>query len=258
MSPSTPRKGQNRHPQPPNYMQYPTQPQAHARNRSQQVQAEALQQQFAASDYESDTAQYMASHPAMPVAALAARTNTELNMSVIRRYVPSVTSILSIAANAVVYTFEPPSEWKRMSMLEGTMFICSEGDHAGEVSENGCLFILNRKGLDNLILDLNTVDDFELSNDLLIFKLSPAANVTMKLETGATIAPEVLGIWTYAEEDSERQTNATLIYEMWSKVRQAREKRNSASHNPSDSPSGLPGLGGRKVELSELFSTQHR
>ncbi|KAI0157802.1 PH domain-like protein [Xylariaceae sp. FL1272] len=260
MSPSTPRKGQTRHPLPPNYIQqqYQQQPHGHTRARSQQVQAEALQQQFTASDYESDTAQYMASHPAKPVAALAARTNTELNMSVISRYVPSITSILSIAANAVLYTFEPPSEWKRMSMLEGTMFICSQGEHAGEVSENGCLFILNRKGLDNLTIDLTTIDDFELSNDLLIFKLSPAADVTMKLETGTTISPEVLGIWTYAEEDSERQTNAALIYEMWSKVREAREKRASASAASSDPLSNQPGVTGRKVELSELFSTQHR
>ncbi|KAI1183271.1 hypothetical protein F5B17DRAFT_416839, partial [Nemania serpens] len=145
------------------------------------------------SDYESDTPHYMASDPstqppppahaaATAAAVLAGRTNTELNLGVLRRYLPSITTILSIAANAVVYTFQPPSEWKRAT-VEGTMFVCSQRKTPGEAGDTGCLFILNRKGLQNFILDLDNVSDFELAGDLLIFKLDNPTHQVL-LETG--------------------------------------------------------------------------
>jgi hypothetical protein len=229
----------------------------HVRTRSRQLQAEAQQQQFpATSDYESDTVQYMASHPAMPPATLAARTNTELNLSVLKRYLPSITSILSIAANAVVYTFQPPSEWKRSNM-EGTMFVCSQHKSPAELGDAGCLFILNRKGLQNFILDLNTVTDFELAGDLLIFKLDYAAN-QVQLESGDAVVPNVLGLWTYAEDKSDRETNAALIHDMWFQARTARAQ--GATSDPA-TITGMAETGpamkavGRKVSLTELFST---
>ncbi|KAI1499580.1 hypothetical protein F5X99DRAFT_273880 [Biscogniauxia marginata] len=235
--------------------------QGHLRNRSQQIQAQEQQQQFiVTSDYESDTAHYMASHPSMPPAALAARTNTELNLSVLKRYVPSISSILSIAANAVVYTFQPPTEWKK-SNIEGTMFICSQDGTDGAVSEHACLFILNRKGLQNFVLDLNTVSDFELATDLLIFNLGDEANeVTM--ENGEAVIPKVLGLWTYAEDQSDRQMNAALIYEMWTKVREARGARAAAGFpDPAQGQATEVGPAAqamsRKVSLSDLFRAQN-
>ncbi|KAI8624741.1 PH domain-like protein [Xylariaceae sp. FL1651] len=264
---STPRRNQNqnRHPSIPSshsssnnqfQHQHHAHGQTHMRNRSQQLQAEAQQQQLpTTSDYESDTAHYMASHPAMPTATLAARTNTELNLSVLKRYLPSITSILSIAANAVVYTFQPPTEWKR-SNTEGTMFVCSQGEHAGEVNENGCLFVLNRKGSQNFILDLNSVSDFELAGDLLIFKLYHETD-ELHLESGEAVAPRVLGLWTYAEDETDRQTNATLIYEMWSKVRDAREQRAAAGLATSSATAETGPAAeavGRKVSLTDLFA----
>ncbi len=52
------------------------------------------------------------------------RSNTELNLTVLRRYVPSITQILSIAPFAVLYTFLPETQiWERCG-VEGTLFIC--------------------------------------------------------------------------------------------------------------------------------------
>ncbi|KAI0470763.1 hypothetical protein GGR56DRAFT_113150 [Xylariaceae sp. FL0804] len=244
----------------------------HLRTRSQQIQAQEAQQQFlGSSDYESDTAAYMASHPSKSPAALAARTNTELNMSVLKRYVPGITGIISIAANAVLYVLQPPGEWKK-SNLEGTMFICSQdGTKQGVVSEKGCLFILNRKGLQNFTLDLNNVSDFELSGDLLIFKMDDEAQaVDLPMESGeAPVKAGVVGLWTYAEVESDRQANAAVIYEMWAKVREARERRAAAavSTDPAAAAEDGPAapataqatgqVEGRKLSLSELFKGQH-
>ncbi|KAI0017796.1 hypothetical protein F4780DRAFT_568308 [Xylariomycetidae sp. FL0641] len=236
--------------------------QGHARTRSQHLQAQQhLQQYLITSDYESDTAHYMAAHPAIAApATLAARTNTELNLSVLQRYVPSITSILAIAANAVVYTFSEPAAWNK-SLLEGPMFICSQGGPDGVVSEKGCLFILNRKGLQNLVLDLNTVSNFELSGDLLIFKLDDESSKEIPMEDGQLVTPSVIGLWTYAENEGERQTNAALIYEMWAKVREAREARElrtaaglSNPTQPTNSDVGPAAQAmGRRVSLTDLF-----
>ncbi|KAI0490230.1 PH domain-like protein [Xylaria cf. heliscus] len=245
--------------------------QSHARTRSHQLQQQHLhhqqqqqqqQQQPPTSDYESDTpqqhmAQHMAQHVA-PSAALAGRTNTELNLSVLRRYLPSITSILSIAANAVVYTFEPPSQWRRTT-TEGTMFICSQRKAPGDAGETGCLFILNRKGLQNFILDLDTVGDFELAGDLLIFKLDYAAN-EVHLESGEAARPLVLGLWTYAEEKSDRETNATLINDMWTQALHSREARAQAAASDPAAVAALAEAGpaaqatGRRLSVSDLFS----
>ncbi|KAI5917459.1 hypothetical protein F4810DRAFT_44353 [Camillea tinctor] len=228
----------------------------HLRNRSQQIQAQ--EHQFLVnSDNESDTAHYMASHPSRPPAALAARSNTELNLGVLQRYVPSISNVLSIAANAVVYTFQPPTEWKK-SNIEGPMFICSQNSGAeGEGTDHGCLFILNRKGLQNYVLDLNAVSDFELATDLLIFNLGDQAK-EVPMENGEVVLPTVLGLWTFAEDQSDRQMNAALIYEMWTKVREAREQRAAAGYSdatPDQSAEVGPAAQAmsRKVSLSDLF-----
>ncbi|KAI1390692.1 PH domain-like protein [Hypoxylon trugodes] len=262
---------------------------SHSRNRSQQLRAEAAElQQFhqhqhytgtgtgagITSDYESDTARYMASHPPPPPAALAARTNTELNLSVLRRYRPGITSILSIAANAVVYVFTPPSKWDKSNM-EGTMFICAqtpnpnsdEDSDPENAASDGCLFVLNRKGLINLIIDLSDVSDFELATGLLIFKMD-GAGVTVPMENEESVRSKVLSLWVYSEDENDRRTNAALVHELWSKARAAREEVDvdvedtedasgdvSTSTSPGDDDEvALPmAQAGRQLSLSELF-----
>ncbi|KAI1437425.1 PH domain-like protein [Xylaria sp. CBS 124048] len=218
----------------------------HASPRQHQIQ-------LPASDYESDNVQDQPSSIAMPPTDVPERSNTDLNLTVLRRYLPGITKILSIAANAVVYTFQHPSQWKKTT-TEGTMFICSQRKSA-QGGECGCLFILNRKGLRNVILDLDNVSDFELSGELLIFKLDYAAN-EVQLESGEPVTPNVLGLWTYAEENSDRETNAALVYDMWSQVRDAR-----AQTQNSDPPTlaaatqrGAPRqLAGRRLSVTDLF-----
>ncbi|KAL7624984.1 hypothetical protein AAE478_004198 [Parahypoxylon ruwenzoriense] len=244
--------------------------QGHARNRSQQLRAQAAELQFSGtSDYESDTANYMASHPAPPPAALAARTNTELNLKVLRRYRPNITTILSIAANAVVYTFSPPAKWEKSNM-EGTLFICAQKrggdedgeDEGGEALSDGCLFILNRKSLQNLILDLKTVCEIEPTNGLLIFDLDD--NIQVPMENGESVSPKVLGIWMYAEDEQDRRTNTAVIYEMWTKARaraspegtdSADRSTTSASvtEDTDNNGSTIMQEAGRQVSLNELF-----
>ncbi|KAI1768016.1 PH domain-like protein [Hypoxylon sp. FL1150] len=311
MSQPTPRKHQNasysphshhapRHPQhqqqqqQQHYQQNPQAQYAHSRSRSQQLRAQAAVEQqhlaaaaaavHTASDYESDTAHYMAAHPGPTQAALAARTNTELNLGVLRRYRPDVSSILSIAANAVVYVFNTASSKWDKANLEGTLFICAQrqdgSDYPAEHTDtnydsddgtgDGLLFILNRKNLTNLTLDLRAVADYELATDLLIFRLEEE-NVVVPMENREPVRPKVLGLWIHAESDQDRSTSSALIYELWTKARagggrdQETEQdettqdeatstsQSSASPAEGASAAAAPHEGGRPVTLNELF-----
>ncbi|KAI1824140.1 PH domain-like protein [Xylaria intraflava] len=232
--------------------QYPGHSHSHGHSRPGSYQQP--RQRFPAPEYESGVIKEVSSDLSLPPADMAERTNTELNLTVLKRYLPGITNILSIAANAVVYTFQHPSEWKKTT-TEGTMFICSQRK-SPEEGESGCLFILNRKGLRNVILDLDNVGDFELSGDLLIFKLDYAAN-EVQLESGETVAPLVLGLWTYAEDKSDRETNAALVYKMWSQVCEARA-RDDASDPGTSPPTAETGAAvqatGRRLSVTDLFS----
>ncbi|OTB00444.1 hypothetical protein M426DRAFT_324308 [Hypoxylon sp. CI-4A] len=243
----------------------------HVRNRSHQLRAQAVEAQYgiptgpgAGSDYESDTARYMAKHPPPPQAALAARTNTELNLGVLRRYRPSITSILAIAANAVVYVYT--SKWEK-SNLEGTLFICAQGDNTEDAASNGCLFILNRKGLHNLVINLNSVSNFEPSKDLLMLMLDEEDGLpTVPMENGESVTPKVTGMYIHAESEPDRLTTSALIHEMWNKARAAREAGGRDSADPPTSASlsdveeaVAPTMieAGRQLSLSELFGNRH-
>jgi len=138
------------------------------------------------------------------------------------------------------------------------MFICSQRKSATE-PDTGCLFILNRKGLLNFIIPLDTVSDFELAGDLLIFKLHRAVN-TIQLETGEMVTPDVIGLWTYAEDKNDRELNATLIQDMWAQALNARSQAAALSSGLQTSVAMMdtettPQVIGRKVSLTELFST---
>ncbi len=120
---------------------------------------------IAASDYESDAAQYLEAHDTLPFAPLPQRTNTELNLSVLQRYLPSIRSIVSIAANAVVYIFTPATQSWDKSGVEGTLFVCEQEPLivAGRSWPRACVFVLNRKALDNVVVDLAKVSDCEVA-----------------------------------------------------------------------------------------------
>ncbi|KAK1021208.1 hypothetical protein LTS16_026668 [Friedmanniomyces endolithicus] len=98
------------------------------------------------------------------------RSNTELNHTVLRRYVPSITQILSIAPFAVLYTFLPETQiWEKCG-VEGTLFMCQLANsrshqHIG-VGYN--VLVLNRKSLENFEVELVTAANVEITPEYVI------------------------------------------------------------------------------------------
>ncbi|CAM1502684.1 Fc.00g074600.m01.CDS01 [Cosmosporella sp. VM-42] len=192
----------------------------------------------AISDYESDAIAYGNTHT--DYAPPPPRTNTELNLSVLQRYLPSIHTILSIAANAVVYTFDPDSQSWDKSGVEGTMFVCAQSPLLEDPNHRprACVFVLNRKDLENVIVDLARASHVEISGELVILK------VEGEWEEG----DKVLGLWIHNDKDETREVNGTTILESWKIAR-------SAGLIEGQGPEAGPAMQamGRRLSLSDLF-----
>lgn len=214
----------------------------------------------ATSDYESDAAYYVDSQPPPASAALMSRTNTELNLSVLRRYLPSISKILSVAANAVVFTFSLDNMAWEKANIEGPLFMCSQGEAETEDEwgrDGGCAFVLNRKGLDNLVLDLTTVSKHEMQGDLLIFR------VEVDGKDGNAGGDRVVGLWIHPETEETRPANAAIIKRVWTNAREARQQREAVGLGSASQAGGGADVGpamqamGREISVDALFGRQN-
>ncbi|PKS11090.1 hypothetical protein jhhlp_002851 [Lomentospora prolificans] len=214
-----------------------------------------------ASDYESDAVHYMENRDPPPP-HLPHRTNTELNLGVLRRYLPSISAIVSITANAVIYTFDVAAQSWDKSGIEGTLFVCSQDPKPTTGEPRFCVFVLNRRGLENLILDLADIRECEVTNDLLILALEDGGEVEENPMAKA------MGIWMHADNTDTRQLNMNLIQNLWGQVKEAKKQTQSLQasgyHGALDSSqsdrqeSVGPALQaiGKQVSIDELFASQ--
>ncbi|KXJ92519.1 hypothetical protein Micbo1qcDRAFT_202743 [Microdochium bolleyi] len=224
----------------------------HARTRSQHLQAQA--QVVQTSDYESDTPYYMSADAPSAAAHLANRSTMsirDLNLSVLKRYLPSITDVLFHAVNGVVYTLSYSSmTWER-GTVEGTVFVCLQGGHpAQDLGSNACVIVLNRKGLDNFILDLSTVSSIEFQDGLLMFALED--------QDSTLDQPRTYGVWTHYDNEVERKDMSEQVRSLWASVRAARAQRQAAGleyHQQAHDAQMGPALQalGRRLSLSALF-----
>ncbi|OAQ66267.1 Dcp1-like decapping [Pochonia chlamydosporia 170] len=191
----------------------------------------------AVSDYESDAAA-IHSHYAPP----PPRTNTELNVSVLQRYLPSIQAILSIAANAVVYTFDSDSASWDKSGIEGTMFVCAQSPLPESHLPRACVFVLNRRALDNLVIDLARVSHVEIAGELVI----------LKVEGNWEEGDKVIGLWIHNDKDETREINGAMIQESWKVARVE-----GAGEEPGPEAGPAMQAIGRRLSLSDLFGKQH-
>ena len=222
--------------------------------------------QVAASDYESDAAQYMENREAMPLAnPQPARDNTELSLRVLRRHQPSIRSIMAIAANAVAYNFlEATNGWEKHG-AEGTMFICEQEPvmaPTGQTLPRVCVFLFNRRSMENLVIDLLRVTDCEVVGELIVFRLEDGAVIS----TEAAVK-KILGLWIHADESNTREVHASLILGAWKQSRQALDAyiqavtaealENNGGGSLAPEPQQIASRGdsgaGKRLSMTELF-----
>ncbi|KAI9594686.1 hypothetical protein BDF19DRAFT_386111 [Syncephalis fuscata] len=131
-------------------------------------------------------------HPTPPTPALpppppsnVASVRTAVNLSVLKRHIPSVKYIVDSASHAVLYEFEPETrEWTKKN-VEGAMFIFERYENTPSFG----FFILNRLGLDNALAYLEPHLVLHQTDEYIMYR------------SGA--AP-IYGLWIYDPTDRER------------------------------------------------------
>ncbi|KAL4870383.1 hypothetical protein BDV12DRAFT_61294 [Aspergillus spectabilis] len=201
------------------------------------------------------------------------RTNEELNLSVLQRHNPAVNSIQSIAPFAVVYTFSPTTRQWEKTGVEGTLFVCQlVPGSLGE--ERYSVFVLNRRGLNNLDLPLTDGDNVELTEEYIILKsdTDPISN-----DSKAARDTRIFGLWVFSEPPPSstaetRNINAQVIRECATiggqSLKLARERLEatrqnglhaaataaSATTDPLNDVQSVPM--GRQISLRDLFGQE--
>jgi len=236
------------------------------RQRHRNHGSSSVPRQVGASDYESDAAQYLESREPIdpPAPRSPPRDNTELSLRVLRRYQPTIRTILAIAANAVAYSFlEASQSWEKHG-AEGTMFVCDQDPvptPTGQVLPRQCVFVLNRRSMDNLVIDLLRVTDCEVVGELIVFRFE---DDTSQGEDGGR-EKKIIGLWIHADETNIREVYTSLILGAWQQARLAVDAYIQAmagnpvsssveptNPQPAASFTTTP-LAGKRISVSDLF-----
>lgn len=170
-------------------------------------------------DYESDAAYFSDMQQQHQQQVPPSRTNEEINLSVLRRHNPDITSILSLAQYAVVYIFSPTTRQWEKNGVEGTLFVCqlTQGS-LGE--ERYTAFVLNRRGLNNFDLQLTDGDNVELTEEYVILKADendtnsvadPSNAQASQLNGNGAPGLRIYGIWIYSEPPPNSTAQARTI-----------------------------------------------
>ncbi|KAK2766160.1 hypothetical protein FQN54_007676 [Arachnomyces sp. PD_36] len=221
------------------------------------------------SDYESDAQFYYSDNqqgsngPA--TVPPPTRTNEELNLSVLQRHNPSITSIVSLAPYAVVYIFSPTSQLWEKSGIEGSLFVCQlTPGHLGEGRYS--VFVLNRRGLNNFDADLASGDDVELTEEYVILKIDGQADGQQATTARTSNEARIYGLWIFSEPAPSstaetRAINAKIIKECavhaGQSKKQAQERQATLGHDGAydqEEEASVPM--DRQVSLRELFGQQ--
>jgi hypothetical protein len=196
------------------------------------------QPQQVVSDYdETDTAAFT-DNAAANIAPPPSRTNTELNLLVLRRYCPDVERIVQIAPFAVVYSFSPDTQgWEKIG-TEGTLFVCQL---AGASYSRYSVIILNRKSLDNFIVELVSAENVEITDSYVILQ-SP----------GEDGVDQIYGLWIFSEDDVQPSTQEVVAMAIEECALRAEEGKKLAeeAYGAGDSNDLEGVLGGGRAEAA--------
>lgn len=166
-------------------------------------------------------------------------SNSTLNLSVLRRYLPSITNIITIAAYSVIYIFRPSlSNWEK-SGIEGTLFVVRLQDN-NPPHKSYAIIVLNRRGLDNFVLKLRTSEEVEVTEEYVIVRDDDA----------------IWGLWIFEEEGGSTKGSRERVGGVIMDC--ARRVERSAVEGRREGGGDLGGQmdGGREYDFSEVRQDQ--
>ena len=119
-------------------------------------------------------------------------TDADLNLAVLKRYLPSTVSIDFLAPYAVIYIFNITAQTWERSGIEGSLFVVRLRD------EGHAVVVLNRRGLDNFVLHLQSAGEVDLTEEYIILQGNGTDNV--RPGNGSADEQKVYGLWIFEEE----------------------------------------------------------
>jgi len=214
-----------------------------ARHHTSNSQSHSQPIQIQASDYESE---------AYVPASTEQRTNEQINFTVLQRYVPNLQAIISIAPSTQLYTFSPENEQWDKTNTEGTLFVCELAPSPLTGLVEHCVVVLNRKGMENLIIETKGIENVEAVEPFLLITLQSLGEL------------KTLGLFIYDDQTGAKSYTWKLITQLWEQAMQQREQENAFVEQmgfagtqgeemvKSMSMGGQRGMG-RRLSMTELF-----
>ncbi|KAK2630112.1 hypothetical protein QTJ16_000932 [Diplocarpon rosae] len=187
-------------------------------------------------------------------APVPARSPAQINFAVIRRYVPALEAIISYAPSAQLYTMQPTGSWEKQANVEGTLFICQLTPSPITGGSRHCIVLLNRKGLENLIVESGEIQNVEITEQgYLMLGFKPRA------ESHQT-EMKVLCLFIQAD-DPPREAICQMIKGHWEEATRERSLAGGSDGISNLGDGFIPSTEGhedqktmgRRLSLSELF-----
>jgi len=172
------------------------------------------------------------------------RTNTDLNLSVLKRYSPDIITILSIAPSAVIYNFLPTEQTWEKADVEGTLFVCQLQASPLANKDRYSIVVLNKKGLENLIVEMCEVQDVEITTQFLILRWTD--------ESGERI----VGVYIHEDQEDTRVVNCNLIKECWLSVAEKENVDEPKEYGEEVFDDSDGQFVGKSVSINQLFGRQ--
>ncbi|KAF2730325.1 PH domain-like protein [Polyplosphaeria fusca] len=191
------------------------------------------------SDYETDAPPPADPPPPPP------RSNEELNLSVLCRRYPDITSIEHVAPYSVLYTFSLESQqWEKVG-IEGTLFVCQLSP-SPIGADRFSVVMLNRRGLENFAQELTSDAAIEISGEYVIVQ-----------------GEKVYGIWIFSDPPPASTSNMRIeTQEILQRLaKQAEESKKACEASMGNGAAELVQVPdstpmGRQLSLSQLFQQQ--
>ena len=211
-----------------------------------------------ASDYDSE-AYYTT--PAPP-----ARDRDDINFTVLKRYEPQLEAIIVCAPHAKVYTLQD-GEWV-VEEVEGSLFICRLTPSPITGGSRYCLMMLNRKGMDNLIIEFGKIANMEVpvganGERFLMLKFQSQENAYMAEIDPAMRDEKIIGLFLHCDEHPSQQEILDICLEHFDET--ILDKKRAEIEGGIFDTYAVESLGsiepngaqiapmGRRLSLSELF-----
>lgn len=136
--------------------------------------------------------------------------------------------------------------------MEGTLFVCELTPSPLTGATRHCVVVLNRRGLENLIIETSEIENVEITDQFLLITLRSLGEL------------KTLGFYMYEDKTDTKGVNCQLIMNYWELAMKDRQQQHQLgerfglqNQQAEDMARQMSNSGqrpmGRRLSLTELF-----